>query len=213
MTAMTAKKEKPGLTRDRIIGFLLKQPSTTAALAEELEVTPNAVRSQLALLEREGIVEVRGALKGSRRPSVVYGIRAGAEVLPSRAYPALVPGLVRALAQKLPDKDFTALMRELGKQIADGAPKTEGSPRERVEAALGFLRSLGSDADMTVAKGKIVVAGRVCPIARAVQADERSCIAMEALLKELTGLPVTEHCNHGAQQGCRFEFKLPLARS
>jgi predicted ArsR family transcriptional regulator len=210
---VTDKTEKPGLTRDRIVSALLTQPSTIAALAGELEVTPNAVRAQLALLEREGIVEVRGAQKGPRRPSAVYGVRAGAEVMPSRAYSALVPGLVRALAEKLPGKGFTTLMQEMGKQLAEGAPKIQGSPRERVESAVRFLRSLGSDADMGVAKGKILVTGRVCPIARAVKADERSCVAMESLLKELTGLPVTEHCNHGAQPGCRFEFKLPAARS
>ena len=213
MTTPTAKTEKPRLTRDRIIGILLKQPSTIAILAGELAVTPNAVRSQLALLEREGIVEVQGAHKGSRRPSAVYGVRAGAEALPSRAYPALVPGLVRALAQKLTGKDFTAVMEGLGKQIAAGAPKNEGSPRERVEGALSFLRSLGSDADMTISKGKILLTGRVCPIARAVQADGRSCIAIESLLRELTGLPVTERCNHGVQHGCGFEFKLPGTRS
>jgi predicted ArsR family transcriptional regulator len=205
----TVKTEKTGLTRDRIVTALLKQPSTIAALAGELEVTPNAVRAQLALLEREGMVEVRGAQKGPRRPSAVYGIRAGAEVLPSRAYRALVPGLVRALAEKLPDRDFTALMRELGKELAGGVPRNQGSPRERVEAALRFLRSLGSDAEMAVTKGKILVTGRVCPIARAVQTDMRSCVVMESLLNELTGLPVTEHCNHGTQRGCRFEFKLP----
>ncbi len=215
MAEMVLKAERPGLTRDRLVSFLLKQPSTIAVLARELGVTPNAVRAQIALLEREGIVEVQGSLKGERRPSSVYGIRAGAEVRPSRAYPALVSAMVRVLSQKMPDREFSALMQGAGKQIAEGAPKNAGgTPRERVEAALTFLRSLGSDAEMTVAKGKIVLTGRVCPIARAVQTDERSCLAMESLLKELTGLPVTERCDHqGPRPGCRFEFKLPGSRS
>ena len=201
--------EKRGLTRDRIVGFLLKHPCTIAQLAEGLDVTPNAVRAQMALLEREGIVEVQGALKGTRRPSAVYGIRAGAEVRPSRAYPAFVSALVGVLGRKLTDKAFASVMQELGKQLADAAPKSTGDPRQRVEAALRFLASLGSVADMAVAKGKIVVTGHGCPIAKAIEADERSCIAMARLLQELTGLPVAEHCDHGAHPSCRFEITIP----
>ncbi len=208
MPQLLMNTEKPG-TRDRIVGFLLKQPSTIARIADALDVTPNAVRAQIALLEREGIVEVQDEMKGPRRPSAVYGVRAGAEVRPSRAYPAFVSGMVRVLSEKLPDKDFSAVMRELGKRLAETAPKNGGSPRERVEAALAFLKSLGSQAELSVSRGKITVTGHGCPIARAVQADERSCLAMESLLQELTGLPVIERCDHGAHPNCRFEISLP----
>jgi hypothetical protein len=35
---------------------------------------------------------------------------------------------------------------------------------------------------------------------------------MEALLKDLTGLPVAERCNHGEHPSCRFEIKIPAQR-
>jgi hypothetical protein len=60
--------------------------------------------------------------------------------------------------------------------------------------------------------GKVIVSGYGCPIAHAVHADVRSCIAMETLLKELTGLPVTERCDHGAHPSCRFEIKLAAGK-
>ena len=52
--------EKYAGTRGRIIRLLLKSQETVESLAAELGVTKNAVRSQLALLQREGIVEVNG---------------------------------------------------------------------------------------------------------------------------------------------------------
>jgi predicted ArsR family transcriptional regulator len=71
---------------------------------------------------------------------------------------------------------------------------------------------LGSIAEVTEGKGKIVISSYGCPIAEAVTADVRSCIAMEALLKDLTGLPVAERCDHGAHPSCRFEIKLSAGK-
>jgi predicted ArsR family transcriptional regulator len=67
---------------------------------------------------------------------------------------------------------------------------------------------LGSVAELTEENGKVIISSYGCPIAEAVTADARSCIAIEALLKELTGLPVAERCDHGERPSCRFEIKV-----
>jgi predicted ArsR family transcriptional regulator len=113
------------------------------------------------------------------------------------------------LAQKMSQTEFRSVMRALGKRLAGSVPRPTGEPRERVRAGLKFLKMLGSTAEMTEEKGKIVITSFGCPIAEAVSADERSCIAMETLLKELTGLPVAERCEHGERPSCRFEIKIP----
>ncbi len=201
--------EKPAGTRDRIMRLLLKRQHTIESLATELGVTKNAVRAQIALLQREGIVDIEGEVKGPRRPAAIYGLRPGADIHFSKAYPVILSHLVQVLATKLDQTEFRTVMRELGTRLARSAPRPSGSPRERIRTALNFLKILGSDAEMTEADGKIVISSYGCPIAEAVTADVRSCIAMEALLKELTGLPVAEHCDHGEQPRCRFEIKVP----
>lgn len=201
--------EKPGGARDRIVRLLLEHGNTIEALANRLGVTENAVRAQIALLQREGIVEVKGEVKGTRRPAAVYGLRPGADVHFSKAYPLFLAQLVRVLAQKLSKTEFRSVMLGLGKGLAGSVPRPGGDPRERVRAGLKFLKMLGSAAEMTEEKGKIVITSFGCPIAEAVSEDERSCIAMETLLKELTGLPVAEHCEHGERPRCRFEIKMP----
>ena len=87
MTIIPGNAGKIMGTRDRIIRLLLKDQSTVASLASKLEVTANAVRVQLALLKREGIVEIQNEVKGSRRPAGVYGLRPGANTQISKAYP------------------------------------------------------------------------------------------------------------------------------
>ncbi len=59
-----------------------------------------------------------------------------------------------------------------------------------VTGSLELLRMLGSVAEMAEERGKIVISCYGCPIAEAVATNVRSCIAMEALLEDLTGLPV-----------------------
>jgi predicted ArsR family transcriptional regulator len=209
MTAISLNNEKPAGARDRIVHLLLKHQHTIESLATELGVTKNAVRAQIALLQREGIVDIQGEVKGTRRPAAIYGLRPGADIYFSKAYPIILSHLVHVLAKKLDQIEFRAVMRELGQHLARSFPRPSGSPRERIRTTLNFLKMLGSDAEMTETDGKIVISSYGCPIANAVIADVRSCIAMEALLKKLTGLPVAEHCDHGEHPRCRFEIRVP----
>jgi predicted ArsR family transcriptional regulator len=204
--------ERPAGTRDRIVKLLLRRQNTIESLAGKLGITKNAVRAQIALLQREGIVEIRGEVKGTRRPAAVYGIRPGADVHFSKAYPVVLSNLTHVLAKKLSQTEFRTVMQELGQRLARAAPRLSGDPRERVTATLKFLKTLGSVAEASEENGKMVISGYGCPIAEAVIADARSCIAMEALLKDLTGLPVAERCNHGEHPSCRFEIKIPAQR-
>ena len=209
---LSASSEKPAGTRDRIVRHLMKHQSTIESLATRLGVTENAVRAQIALLQRDGIVEIQGEVKGTRRPAAVYGIRPGAEIHFSRAYPIFLSQLTHDLAHKLSQKEFKTVMRELGQRLASSVPRPSGDPRDRIAGALKFLKMLGSVTEVTEGKGKIIISSYGCPIAEAVNADVRSCIAMEALLQDLTGLPVAERCDHGEHPSCRFEIKIPAKR-
>ncbi len=210
--SLNISAEKPAGTRDGIVRLLLKRQDTIESLAAKLGVTKNAIRAQIALLQREGIVDIQGEVKGTRRPAAVYGIRPGADIHFSKAYPVILSHLTHVLAQKLSQTEFKTVMRELGQRLARAVPRPSGDPRERIEGALKFLKMLGSVAEVTEENGRVVISSYGCPIAEAVAADARSCLAMEALLKDLTGLPVAERCDHGAHPSCRFEITLSRAK-
>jgi predicted ArsR family transcriptional regulator len=211
MKAGVTGKGSSGGSRERIVRLLLKDRKTVDELASSLGVTKNAVRAQIALLEREGMVEVQGEQKGTRRPAAVYGLAAGTDAHFSQAYPAVLSGVVATLADRLKPKQMEDILRETGRRIADGLPPLSGSARERVEGAVQFLGTLGSVAEVVEEDGKFVIKGHGCPISKAVQADERSCLAMESLLARLTGLTVKERCDHGERPECRFEIIPPAS--
>ncbi len=208
MTPTTWHTEKHG-TRDRIVKLLLGKPQTIEELAGQLGVTENAVRAQIALLQREGAVGIEGEVKSGRRPAAVYGVRVGVDVQYSKAYPTVLTHLVKVLGDRMPPKDFKATMKELGRDIASTVPRLPGNARQRVEGAVQFLKTLGSLAETSEEDGKIVIKSRGCPIGQVVAQDARACIAMETLLGQLTGLPVAERCNHDGHPSCRFEISIP----
>lgn len=212
MTPQTWNREKRRGSRSRIVELLLKGRKTVEELAGPLGMTKNAVRAQVAILEQEGIVEIQGEVRGIRRPAAVYGVRAGADVYFSTAYPVVLSRLVKVLSERMQPRQLEAVMRDVGRGIADTVPRPAGNARERVAGAVKFLASLGSLAEVNEERGTIVIRGHGCPISKAVEADVRSCKAMESLLGRLTGLPVTERCDHGARPSCRFEIKLPSGK-
>jgi predicted ArsR family transcriptional regulator len=196
-------------TRARLIRLLFREPQTVERIAGGLGLTRNAVRSQLALLQREGAVEVQGQVKGSRRPAALYGVRAGADLSHSKAYPAVLTHLVKVLADREEAREFASVMRELGKSLAQAAPRPAGSPRQRIDGAVEFLRSLGSLAELSEGNGMVTIASEGCPLAQVVTGEPRACKAMESLLTQLTGLRVQERCDHHGHPSCRFEITLP----
>lgn len=210
MIASSPHIEKRAGTRERIIEILLKDQRTIEELAGLLGMTRNAVRSQIALLQRAGTVVVSGEVKGSRRPAALFGIHAGAEVGSSQASQAVLSQLVSVLSDRLPARQLESIMKRVGQGLAATVPLPPGSARERIAGAVNILRSLGSHAEVSEARGTFVITGNGCPISKAVSVNARSCVVMESFLGRLTGLPVTEHCDHGAHPSCRFEIELPL---
>ncbi len=81
-------------TRGRIVSLLRGATKTVNELAEELEVTDNAVRAHLLTLERDGLVRQSGVQRGHRKPHFAYELTPEAENLFPKAYDALLNELI-----------------------------------------------------------------------------------------------------------------------
>src|SRR5688500_6077418 len=116
----------PGQLRDvflasakgRVLDRLRRAPQTVDELAASLGVTDNAVRSQLAALEREGLVR-RGAVRpGVRRPSHTYQLAPGVEALFCQAYGPFLNQLLDLMSARLPKREMDGLARQVGRRLA-----------------------------------------------------------------------------------------------
>ena len=193
-------------TRGRIVALLRRAPCTVEELAASLDLTDNAVRAQLAAMERDGLVRQHGARKGTRKPALEYELDPEAETALSRAYVPLVEALVEVLAGWLSRQDLEDLLQEAGRRAAQPLPRPAGTAEERVRAASRVLDELGGLTEVEAAGDGWTIRSAGCPLAELVARRPETCRALEALVAELTRLPVREACDRADRPRCRFEI-------
>jgi predicted ArsR family transcriptional regulator len=193
-------------TPGRIIDLLRRNPSTVDQLAQALGLTPTAIRSQLATLERDGMVERRGSRRGTSKPSRLYTVTPEAELLFARAYVPILTQLLHVLAHRVSRKEFDTLMREVGRGTMAGRPVPRGSTEERVVAAKDLVNELGGLAEVERTNGTYMIRGKGCPLRAATTKYPEACNALESMLSEFVGLPVIKCCERTNRVECCFEI-------
>ncbi|MDQ3302429.1 MAG: helix-turn-helix domain-containing protein [Actinomycetota bacterium] len=199
-------------TRGRIVTLLRRSGRTVEDLAGELGLTNNGVRAHLATLERDGVVRQRGSVRrgsGGGKPAYVYELTPEAEGLFPKAYGPVLRQLLDIMAERLGPGETEALLRAVGRRMADERTvPADSSARARLEAAAAVLDELGGLVELEERDGAFVVRGYSCPVTDAVPGHPEVCRLVEALLTELVGVPVHQHCDRGEVPRCCFEVAL-----
>ena len=198
-------------TRGKVVTLLRRGGRTVEELAQELGLTDNGVRAHLATLERDGIVRQRGSIRhgsGGGKPAYVYELAPEAEDLFPKAYEPVLHQLLDVLAERLGPDEADALLRAVGDRLAKerGAPTDDA--RTRLEVAVNVLNVLGGLAELEEHDGGFVIRGYSCPLAGVTPDHPEVCHMAEALLTELAGVPIYEHCDRGERPRCCFEVAL-----
>jgi predicted ArsR family transcriptional regulator len=198
-------------TRGKLVALLRRRELTVDEMATALGVTDNAVRAQLAALERDGLVEPRGVRRGGGKPATAYGPTEQFELSLSRAYAALLRHLVHELGDRLSGPDLDRLLTTVGRRWAAELPHAPpGSPRERLAHAAGLLEQLGAEVELEQAGGALAIRGFGCPLGVAVHEQPHTCTAVEAMLSAVVGAKLRERCDRtGRAPSCRFVLGRP----
>lgn len=204
---MTTKLDKRFFdsTRGRIVGLLRGTTKTVNELAEELDLTDNAVRAHLLSLERDGLVVQSGLQRGIRKPHFAYELTPEAEKIFPKAYDAIVNSLIAVLKERLASPELEDVLREAGRSLA-GNQVSEGDLESRAGQALIALEAIGGSARLEKEGEKLLIKSGSCPLAAAVSKHPEVCQLAEALLSEIVGTEVREHCDRKNSPRCRFEI-------
>ena len=195
-------------TRGRIVTLLRRGGRTVEELSGEIDLTDNGIRSHLATLERDGIVRQRGSVRrgsGGGKPAYVYELTPEAEGLFPKAYEPVLRQLLDVLVGQLGPEESEALLRRVGRRIAEGQTVPADGVHARLEAAVGVLNELGGLAELEERDGSTIIRGYSCPLATLTPAHPEMCRMAETLLTELASVPVYEHCDRGERPRCCFE--------
>jgi predicted ArsR family transcriptional regulator len=199
-------------TRGQIIGLLRRSPSTVNDLAAALGLTDNAVRAHLAAMERDGLVEQRrGPVRGVGKPAQLYALTPAADALLPKAYAPVLGVLLQTLGERMGRDELAGLLREVGRRAAAGRGREAADVRMRIEAAYGVLGEMGGVAEIEEADGAVTIRGFSCPLAALVPGHPEVCQLAEAMLTEIVGIPVREHCDKGERPRCCFHIPLDAA--
>ncbi len=205
MAATYRDKQFFASTRGHIVALLRRADRTVDELAQALELTDNAVRSHLATLERDGLVQQRGVRRGERKPAYSYRLTQEAERLFPKPYAPVLDQLLQVLDKRMAPEEVEALLRNVGHELAAGLQVADGDVRARLEAAVTVLNELGGLAELEEHDGTYGIRGYSCPLAAVVRGHPQVCRLAETLVTDVAGVPVKEHCDRGELLRCSFE--------
>ena len=203
---MTSLAKLLGETQVKMLLRLRRSSGTIAELAEELELTDNAVRTHAAALEGQGLIEPAGTRREARgKPARVYGLtRAGEELFP-KAYALVLGELVEEVSRSEGRERAVELLRAVGERVAP-APPAGKDLKARVQAAAGALRGLGGDLEVVREDRGWLLQGYGCPLSAVAAGHPEVCALARALVEEVTGQKVTEACDRSERPRCAFRI-------
>jgi predicted ArsR family transcriptional regulator len=198
-----------GSTRGRVVTLLRRAGFTVDELARELGLTNNGVRAHLAILERDGIVRQSGVVRresGGGKPAYLYELTPEAEDLCPKAYEPALRRLLDVLSDQLGPEESEALLRSVGRRLAEEHSTRADGAHARLESAVEVLNELGGLAELEERDGAVVIRGYSCPLAGVTPDHPEVCRMAETLIAELAGVPVHERCDRGERPRCCFEI-------
>lgn len=200
-------------TRGKIVGALRERRSASAFdLAEQFGLSPNAIRQQLVILERDGLIAGRSVRRGRTKPTVEYSLTPDANRYFPQRYDKMLNAVLREIRTAGGDDAVKAVFERIGKRAADRlGDLTEDRPaEERLEKVVSALKASGVTAELQrTAPGKLVLHEHSCPYAAVVAENPECCSAIHTILDRVApgrSEQVESLATGGAE--CRFEIDV-----
>lgn len=195
-------------TRGRIILLLMRGEHTVNELADELELTDNAVRSHLVALERDGVIRQTGERRSGGRPAYLYDVAPAADELFPKAYGEGMLETVRALGRRVDPSELYEILAEAGRASVD---RSRGQSLERrVERAMEVLEDRGGVASMEEDdRGRLLIRSACCPLSGNVVEHRSCCHFVRGMVEGVVDADAEVRCEFGERPNCCFRVERP----
>jgi predicted ArsR family transcriptional regulator len=177
-------------TRGRIVTELRRRGSASAAdLAATFGLSPNAVRQQFVVLERDGLVEEKPVRRGRTKPTLEFSLTDEADKLFPNSYDKMLSAVLR----EVKDRYGEPAVNEI---FANIAQRTVAKTKQRVTAKSGegklaqltqVLRDGGVVAEYSLIDGGFMLQEHNCPYSGVVKEHPEVCSVIHQVLDETVG--------------------------
>ena len=206
---MKSVREYTEADRPALLDLLkIHGPTNIPKLATLRGVNLNAVRQQLAMLQREGLVEVRIEKARVGRPTQLYALTDKADALFPQAYGPLALTLLRQLREvdgekkidQMFDRRTKSLVAAYKKRLAGKSLGEKWQELARIRAEEGYMARV---------EGKGLTEHH-CPIAAIAKEFPQVCLFEKKLFEAVLGAPLdrTDHLASGGR-ACVYAPGIP----
>jgi predicted ArsR family transcriptional regulator len=198
-------------TRGKIVSELRRHGSASAAdLARAFGLSPNAVRQQLMVLERDGLVAERSVRRGPTKPTYEFSLTPEADKLFPQGYDKMLTAVLRELRDQFGEAAVGRIFDGLSRRAVERArlEVTADDPEQRVAQLTEMLRKTGVVAEYSLIDGGFVLHEHSCPYSSAAKENPEVCQVIHHVIDETIGgeHAQTESLAHGGKE-CRFEMR------
>lgn len=178
-------------TRGKIVAELRRRGSASAAeLAAVFGLSPNAVRQQLVVLERDGLVEETSVRRGPTKPTLEFSLTAAADKLFPQNYDKMLSAVLREVKTKYGEGALGEIFDSIARRAVDKAKDrvTADAPaEERVAQLTEVLREGGVVAEYSLIDGGFMLQEHSCPYSGVVKEHPEMCSVIHHVLDETIG--------------------------
>lgn len=198
-------------TRGRIVEELRRRKSASAVdLAHHFGLSPNAIRQQLVVLERDGLVVEKSVRRGPTKPTYEFSLTGDAEKLFPQNYDKMLGAVLRELREQYGQEGVAKVFDGIAKRTVAKAKErvtavdTEGKAAQLTQV----LREGGVVAEYNLIDGGFELHEHNCPYSEVAKEHPEVCSVIHHVLDETIGGKhvQTESLATGGAE-CRFEVK------
>jgi predicted ArsR family transcriptional regulator len=205
------ERKEQGTTRQSILQLLRHQGHMTATeLSQELNIGAVGVRQHLALLERDGLVEVAGLRRSVGRPSHLYKLTNEAERCFPKSYDRLAINVLNHLATSGGEEALTAALSAHRRTLMETyAPRMTGKNREeRIAELVSILNEEGHMCESEhLPDGTYLLTVHNCPVDCIANQYQQLCLQEMSLYEELLGATmIRESTIAEGESFCRYRI-------
>ena len=197
-------------TRGKIVSELRRRGSASATdLARSFGLSPNAVRQQLMVLERDGLVAETSVRRGPTKPTYEFSLTPDADRLFPQAYDKMLSAVLREVRTQFGEEAVSRVFDGLSRRTVERArlAVTAERPEERVAQLTEMLRKSGVVAEYSLIDGGFALHEHSCPYSNAAKEHPEVCQVIHNVIDETIGgeHEQTESLAHGGKECC-FEL-------
>ena len=202
-------------TRMEVLELLRRKGRSSAEIiANDLGVTPNAVRQHLTNLEREGLVVSQPERSGRGRPALLFGLTERADSVFPKRYGQLATMVLQEVQEMGGPDALDEIFARVAARHAGAMEKDLGGLDfdEKLRRVVAWIGRAGTLVEQTEGLEGIKVTIHNCPFRNTALKFPQVCTITPQLISRLTGAAISQSDSiHRRDPYCSFVVQRPTA--